>query len=88
MNDFYELETVYDSAKSFYGKAHVICNDDGSKTLRSYDTNVMYFAHGEMSRAFDQPESNTTARHMREFARQCGLPRMSKAELTELPVRR
>lgn len=82
-----ELMAINDSAKSFYNKAHVIHNEDGSMTLRSYDTDVAFYANGKLTRAYGQPQSNTTARHMREFAIQCGLPRMSKAKLEALPTR-
>lgn len=87
MSTTYELATVYDNAKSFYNKARVTRYDDGSMTLYSYNTAVAYFVNDELTKAFGQPQSNTTARHMREFARQLGLPWMSKAELTALPIR-
>ena len=83
----YELTANYDSARSFYGKARVTRYEDGSMTLTSYDTAVAFFKNGELTKACGQPQSNTTARHMREFARQLGLPWMSKTELTALPTR-
>jgi len=81
----YELTPQYDSRESFYGKARV-ARFAGFSTLYSYDTAVMRFEHGELSRKHGQPESATTARHMREFARQCGFPYMTKAELEKLPT--
>lgn len=82
----YELSTIYDSAKSFYGKAQVVV-ENGVKTLLSYGTEVMRCEDGNLVRTINQPQSNTTARHMREFARQCSFPWMSKAQLLELPTR-
>lgn len=81
----YELTPQYDSRGSFYGKARV-AHFAGFSTLYSYDTAVMRFDHGELSRKHGQPESATTARHMREFAQQCGFPYMTKAELEKLPT--
>lgn len=60
--------------------------DDGSAELLSYGTKVATFAWGRMNRIEGQPQSNTTARHMREFAMLYGLPRMTKAELLRLPI--
>ena len=82
---FYELSARYDARKSFYGKAHVIERDD-CKTLISYETPVMRISGSTIFRADGQPESNTTSRHMCEFARQNGFPPMSKKALMELEV--
>lgn len=54
--------------------------------LLSYTTWVAFIKDGILYRANNQPQSNTTARHMREFAIQFGFPRMTKAELLKLPV--
>lgn len=67
-------------------KARVQEYDDGSAELFSYETKVATFAWGKMCRMEGQPQSNTTARHMREFAMLYGLPRMTKAELLKLPI--
>lgn len=80
------LESKYDSAKSFYGKAKVRRIGD-TVTLLSYETNVMRIQGGRLLRTAGQPQSATTARHMREFAQQNGYPRMSKAELLEIPTK-
>ena len=79
------LEAKYDRAKSFYGKAKVRTIGD-TKTLISYQTSVMRIQGGRLIRTAGQPQSMTTARHMREFAQQNGYPSMSKAELFELPT--
>ena len=79
------LEARYDHAKSFYGKARVRWIGD-SQTLVSYQTTVMRWDGETLTRLAGQPQSPTTARHMREWARQLGFPRMSAAELRELPT--
>ena len=80
------LEARYDRAKSFYGKARVRTIGD-TKTLISYDTNVMRVQGGKLIRTAGQPQSMTTARHMREFAQQNGFGYMTKAELFSLPTK-
>ena len=67
-------------------KAIVHEYDDGSAELLSYGTKVATFAFGQMCRMPDQPQSNTTAKHMREFGVLFGLPRMTKGELAKLPL--
>lgn len=84
-DDEWELPARYDSRASFYGKARVK-RFAGVESLYSYDTLVMRFEHGELTRSECQPESATTARHMREFARQHGFNYMSKAELEQIPT--
>ena len=68
------------------GKARVQEYDDGSAELYSYEKKVATYMWGHMYRMEDQPQSNTTAKHMREFALLYGLPRMTKAELLKLPI--
>lgn len=67
-------------------KAVVNEYDDGSAELLSYGTKVATFVWGKMHRMPEQPQSNTTAKHMREFAMLYGLPYMTKAELKKLPL--
>lgn len=67
-------------------KAIVTEYDSENADLMSYTTKVMYLISGELYRKADQPQSNTTARHMREFAMFYGFERMTKAELKRLPV--
>lgn len=74
----YELKPN-DSHKSFYGKAYVI-EQDGEKTLYSYNTKIMSMnSAGEFTR-FWGGWSATTGRHIKAF---CG---MNKAEYTALPI--
>ena len=84
-DDEWELPARYDSRASFYGKARVK-RFAGVESLYSYDTLVMRFEHGELTRAECQPESATTARHMREFAMQHGFEHMTKADLEKIPT--
>ena len=69
------------------GKAIVTEYDDGSAELTSYKTVVAAYMWGKLYRTAGQPQSNTTAKHMREFAMFYGLPYMTKAELSKLPIR-
>lgn len=65
-----------------------IVNESAPDTaeLLSYGTKVAVLDHGKMRRIDGQPQSNTTAKHMREFAMLYGFPYMTKAELKKLPV--
>ena len=68
-----------DHHKSFYGKAKVVINDDGSKTLYSYGTRIITrTATGEYIKHWDN-WSATTGRHIAAF---CGL---HKREYVALP---
>lgn len=86
-----ELRTEFDVANSFGGKAHVRRNG-GRVTLESYGLPVAVLMidgehRGGIFRTSEaQPESNTTARHMREFIRQAGGEYQTMKQLRELPV--
>lgn len=67
-------------------KAIVTEHDDSNADLMSYATNVMWLIDGKLFRKADQPQSNTTARHMREFAMFYQFPYMTKAELKQIPI--
>lgn len=83
----YELKPKYDSAKSFYKKANIYRNDEGSLFLMSYstivaeiqdkiiteDNNAKAIVHGWYS--------VTTARHINEFLQQHGFSKMNKKEM-------
>lgn len=59
-----------DSRKSFYGKAKVMIDQDGSETLYSYDTPIIKrTATGELVKLWNG-WSQTTGRHINAF---CGL---------------
>ena len=64
----FELIPRYDSRKSFYGKAHVIIEDDGTIKLLSYNTIVSQCVNGVIEHFGKY--SITTSRHQREFERQ------------------
>ena len=77
----YELKPN-DGHKSFYGKARVTVNNDGTEMLWSYRTMIMArHQDGSIERYYIGPWSATTGRHIRAF---CGL---NKAEFLSLPVK-
>jgi hypothetical protein len=75
----YELTPEHDHAKSFYRKAMVRIHPDGSKTLRSYDTDVAELRNGKayVKGAY----SPTTLRHIKEFLLQHSYPATSKKQI-------
>ena len=79
------LEPEYSGRKSFYGKAHVNDSDDGGKTLRSYETDIMTIKDGKI-KMLCQPEhlTQTTLRHIREFLQQNGMEPLTKKQLVDL----
>lgn len=79
----YEL-TPTDGRKSFYGKAVVQIEENGTETLLSYGTSIIKrFVSGEMVRLWDG-WSATTGRHIKAF---CGLNKagFEKLELEKKP---
>lgn len=75
----YELIPT-DGKKSFYGKAVVIVEDNGTETLYSYQTPIIKrLISGELVKLWDG-WSATTGRHIKAF---CGL---SKKEYDALPM--
>ena len=65
----YEL-TPTDGRKSFYGKAVVIVEDNGTETLYSYNTSIIKrLVSGELVKLWDGWTA-TTGRHIQAF---CGL---------------
>lgn len=71
MANVYELQARYDSRQSFYRKAEVQVNADGSKFLYSYDTLVAAL-RPDGTLKINGVWSQTTSRHQREFMRQEG----------------
>ena len=69
VNEYY-LQAINDRCKSFYKKAKVFVFEDGRKVLRSYATDVAFIKCGELY-VYDL-YSNTTTRHIKEFATQNG----------------
>lgn len=80
----YELIPT-DGRKSFYGKAVVIVEDNGTETLYSYNTPIIKrLVSGELVKLWDG-WSATTGRHIKAF---CGLNKAGyeKLELVKKPV--
>lgn len=71
----YELPAIYDSRKSFYGKAKVIEHDNGTIQLQSYNTIVCEIDKDGYFRKLWDGNTQTTNRHIKEFTRQfnCGI---------------
>lgn len=79
-----ELRPVYDRHKRFYGKALVLAGN-GYTALQSYHTVVCYTnGNGILHRTWSG-WSATTAHHVNEFARQYGLPPVSKSQWYDTP---
>lgn len=64
--------------KSFYGKAKVMVDDDGTETLISYNTPIIKRKNGKLTRLYSGWTA-TTGNHIRSF---CGL---NKSEFLSLP---
>lgn len=83
----YYLEPEYDSAKSFYKKAQVLRDNNGKLYLMSYATIVAEIidaiaADDHCSHLIVRGwYSQTTARHINEFALQHSFPKMNKKEM-------
>lgn len=76
------LEPIYDSHKSFYGKAQILRHADGHTDLFSYLFHVATItAHHEL--IIYKLYSRTTTRHIREFARQDGFEVDSPKQLAK-----
>ena len=79
-----ELSPSYDSRKSFYGKAHVITDDDGTQILYSYDTPVVKIKDDKVELLAQWDSSQTTLRHVKEFLRQNGFEATSKSQIAKM----
>lgn len=74
----YELRPT-DGRKSFYGKAIVTIDEDGTETLSSYNTPIIKrTVSGELVKLWDGWTS-TTGRHIKAF---CGLNKAQYMSLT------
>ena len=78
----YNLETIYKSQKSFYGKAIVTVLENGHKVLTSYNTNVCELDKNNNIVDIDY-YSMTTAKHINEFLMQHGHNKMTKKEIED-----
>lgn len=74
------LPFISQNQKSFYGKARVSVNSDGSETLISYDTKIILRnKDGQLYRLWND-WSKTTGRHIYAY---CGL---RKKDYDKLPL--
>lgn len=79
----YTLNARFDTAKSFYGKAQVLENEQEEiKVLQSYDTYVCIIKgnHAFISDTY----SNTTLRHIKEFLKQNDFKVGAKQEIIKM----
>lgn len=76
----YNLEPIYDTRKSFYGKAKIVIYNN-IIDLISYNTVVARIEDGKI-KVFGW-FSQTTARHINEFLKQNGLKSMTKKEMEQ-----
>ena len=81
MEFLYYLQARYDSRDSFYKKAKVLTDNNGTLYLQSYDTIVAKIENGKA--IVNGWYSQTTARHINEFLQQNGFDKMSKKEMEE-----
>lgn len=80
MEKIYELTPTTGHQQSFYGKAKVVIEDDGTETLYSYDTAIIKrLPDGTLVRLYDD-YTMTTGKHIKAF---CGL---DKKAFTKMPV--
>lgn len=81
MSKIYELTpTAGQNQESFYGKAKVVIEEDGTETLYSYDTPIIKrLPDGTLVRLYDD-YTMTTGKHIKAF---CGL---DKKAFTKMPV--
>lgn len=75
------LEPVFDTRKSFYGKAKIVTEND-TITLISYTTKVAEIKDGK-AKIFGT-YSPTTLRHIKDFLYQNGFKIGTKKELMEM----
>ena len=80
----YDLSPQHDARKSFYGKAHVVTDDDGTQILYSYNTPVIELKDGKVKLLPMWDSSQTTLRHVKEFLKQNGFSAGSKGEIARL----
>ena len=71
--------------RSYYGKAKVLTHEDGTLELQSYETIVCKVTpNGEFIRMWGG-YSRTTANHINDFRKLCGLPALNKKAWEALP---
>ena len=73
-----ELKAIYDSRKSFYGKA-IVTSNNGVVSLWSYGTLVATIYDGQAK--VYSTHSATTLRHIKDFLRQNGFRADTKSQI-------
>lgn len=77
----YELKTTDGTRKSFYGKAFIQVENDGTKTLFSYLTPIVKQSPDRtLSKLYEKEPSKTTWRHIKAFLN------ITKKEWSSLPL--
>ena len=76
----YKLRPIHESKKSFYNKA-IVREENGKKTLRSYQTDVAYIENGKAT--VNGTYSQTTLRHIKEFLKQNGYKAETSKQIME-----
>ena len=71
-----EMKPQFESVKSYYGKANIEISGSKRK-LVSYWTYVAEYDHDNETLTINGEYSNTTLRHIKEFAQQLGFPKLS-----------
>ena len=79
-----ELSPQYDARKSFYGKARVVTDTDGTQILYSYNTPVVEIKDDKVKLLAMWDSSQTTLRHVKEFLQQNGFQTGSKQQIARL----
>ena len=72
MPHIFDLNTRFDSRKSFYGKAKVV-EDGNTITLLSYNQEAARIVNGKLEKLYAWNYSATTRRHCWEFVKQFGV---------------
>lgn len=75
-----EMKPQFESVKSYYGKAHIEISGSNRK-LVSYWTYVAEYDHDNQKLTINGEYSNTTLRHIKEFAMQMGFPKLSVSDM-------
>lgn len=76
----------YDGRKSFYGKARIIEESNGCRTLQSYNSCICAISAAGTLRKLDPVATVTTRRHIRSFFAHCGYAYMGNCAWDKLPL--
>jgi len=76
-----EMKPQFENVKSYYKKAHLKIYVDKAVDLISYSTNVARYDQQTQTLTINGEYSNTTLRHIKEFAQQFGFPKLSVSDM-------